>query len=402
MRDDAPVTPTALPDDVTGEAIAGWLSRMVQTPSVNPLHAGPSCGVPGERAFAEALAEWFLGLGASSIELDEVLDGRPNVYARFAGRTDRLVVIDAHLDTVTVENMTDPPFDGRIDGGHVWGRGSLDTKASLAVICALIESWQRRGFRPEPELLVVGTVGEEAGGLLGAHAFRSWAQREGLHVDQMVICEPTECHPIHGHKGAVALRIEVHGESAHSSTPHQGRNAIFAAARMITALEEHHAELVAAPPTTAVGTGTLLVSMVNGGVAPNVVPDRCTVLVGRRMAPGEVPQQEFDRIEAIARAACPLPITVEPVLRNAQGEPGSPAFYQDPDSSLIALLADAAGTRPATAPFGTNALRYDGFAREKCVFGPGSIDDAHKATECVEIAELVRTARAYTAWLDPA
>lgn len=391
-----------LPDDLTGDVIAAWLSRMVRIPSVNPLHGGPSCGVPGETAYAEALADWFAGLGASAVDLDDVLDGRPNVYARFPGRTDRLAVIDVHLDTVTVENMTDPPFDGRVEDGRVWGRGSLDTKASLAVICALIESWQRRGWRPEPELLVVGTVGEEAGGLLGAQAFRGWAQRQDLVVDQMVICEPTECRPIHGHKGAVGLRIHVHGESAHSSTPERGKNAIFAAALIITALEEHHGELVAGPAHTEVGTGTLIVSMITGGVAPNVVPDRCTLTVGRRIAPGEDPQQEFDRIEAIARAACPLPIIVEPVLRGPNGEPGSPAFYQDPTSSLIDVLAAASGTHPATAPFGTNALRYDGFAREKCVFGPGAIDDAHKSTESVAIADLLRTARAYTAWLDPA
>ena len=383
------------------EKLAAWVSRLVQVPSVNPLHAGPHCQEPGEIAIGLAVSDWFGGFGAADIELDEVLDGRCNFYAFFHGRTDRLAVLDVHLDTVTVENMTDPPFDGRIDEGRVWGRGALDTKASLGTMAALLEHWHDEGLRPEPNLLVVGTVGEEAGGLLGAARFRIWAEQHRLEIDQLVICEPTSLRPIHGHKGAIGLRITVEGRSAHSSTPDEGENAIFAAAHLIVALEQHHAELISAPATTEVGTGTLIVSMVNGGIAANVVPDRCTLTVGRRLVPGEDPQREYEALEALSRAACPLPITVEPIVRQADGSPGSSAFYQSPDTELIRTLATAAGTAPATAPFGTNALRYIGLAREACVFGPGRIEDAHMATESVRIDDLVRTADAYTAWLRP-
>lgn len=171
---------------------------------------------------------------------------------------------------------------------------------------------------------------------------------------------------------------------------------------MITALETHHYELVAQTATTEVGTGTLLVSMINGGIAGNVVPDRCVITVGRRIAPGENVTVVYDGIVELARQACSLPIEVEAIYTTPEGLPGSPAFYQSPHSSLVQTLADAAGTKPATAPFGTNALRYDGFAREKVVFGPGNIEDAHRSTECVEIADLRRTAKAFTAWLNPA
>ena len=68
----------------------------------------------------------------------------------------------------------------------------------------------------------------------------------------------------------------------------------------------------------------------------------------------------------------------------------------------MGLRITVLGSRPTTAPFGTNALRYDGFAREKVVSGPGNIELAHRSTECNEITDLVRTAEAFTAWLDPA
>ena len=153
--------------DITPDLIADSVASLVRIPSVNPLQAGPraaEAGPIGEAPLAAHLAERFEELGAREVVLDEVLDGRPNVYGCFPGRTDRLVVLDVHTDTVTVEHMTDPPFDGRITDGCVWGRGALDTKASMGVMLALLDVWQRAGRRPDPTLLVVGSVGEEAGG----------------------------------------------------------------------------------------------------------------------------------------------------------------------------------------------------------------------------------------------
>src|SRR5690606_6002128 len=110
------------------------VAELVRIPSVNPLQGGPratAAGPIGERALAEHLARRFEALGAHEVVLDPVVDDRPNVYATFPGRRDRLAVLDVHTDTVAVEHMTDPPFDGRIADGCVWGRGALDTKASL-------------------------------------------------------------------------------------------------------------------------------------------------------------------------------------------------------------------------------------------------------------------------------
>ena len=84
------------PVSANADALAGWVSRLVQIPSVNPLHAGPNSGVVGEKALAVALAEWFEELGATEVILDEVYDDRPNIYAFFPGRTERIVAVDVH------------------------------------------------------------------------------------------------------------------------------------------------------------------------------------------------------------------------------------------------------------------------------------------------------------------
>lgn len=387
------------------DQLANAVAELVRIPSVNPLQAGPisdAHGPQGERQLAEHLADRFDALGAAEVVLHDIVDERANVYGVFPGRTDRLVVLDVHTDTVAVEHMTDPPFDGRIDDGHVWGRGALDTKASLGVITALLAEWQRAGARPEPTLLVVGSIAEEAGGLLGATHFRTWADERGLEVDQMIVAEPTRLSPIHGHKGGASLRITIHGASAHSSLPHLGKNAIQAAVPVIAAYQTEHDRLQQLEPTSELGNGTISVTTIEGGIGTNVIPPSCTLTVGRRIVPGEDAQQVYADLEQLAHDSCPLPVTVEPAMPpGPDGNPGVDAFYQSADSALVRQLAEWAGTTPTVAPFGTNALRYAGFAREKVVFGPGAIDDAHQATECVAIADLVTTADVYTRWLDP-
>ena len=370
------------------------LAEAVGINSVNPGQAGERSGDSTEEALAQWVADRADALGAS-VTLDEVEPGRPNVYAEFPGRSDTVVAVDVHLDTVGVEHMTDDPFDGRVEGGKVYGRGSVDTKATFGVLFPILEDVAAGNFDLEPTLLLVGTVGEEVGGLPGAYRFQEWLNSEGRRLNSLVVAEPTLCAPVHGHKGGLGMELTIHGHAAHSSKPELGANAITAAARVVAALQNQHELLVAQEPTTGMGTGTLSVTEINGGRARNIIPDNCTVYAGRRVAPGEDPYQIFDELSAVVtEAAKPLDVTVEMVNGRA-----SSAFYQDPDSELVQLLATIADTSPELATYGTNALAYDDIADHLVVFGPGSIDQAHQAVEWVDIDELDRADAVYRRWL---
>src|SRR5688500_6545867 len=112
---------------VTGEQLAGWLSRLVRIPSVNPAQAGPKARKPREARIAEAVAGWFREFGGE-VAIEEVLPGRPNVYGVWDTGSHRWAGVDAHVDTVGVEQMTGDPFSGAIENGRVHGRGAVDTK----------------------------------------------------------------------------------------------------------------------------------------------------------------------------------------------------------------------------------------------------------------------------------
>jgi acetylornithine deacetylase/succinyl-diaminopimelate desuccinylase-like protein len=319
-----------------------------------------------------------------------IAPARPNVYGIWRNGSSRWVALDVHTDTVSVETMQGDPFDGRIADGRVYGRGSVDTKASLAVALAVIEAAQQAGKALNANLIVAATIGEETGGG-GAEGFARWVREQGIPLEQLMVAEPTLCAPIYGHKGGAGIEFEVHGVAAHSSTPELGQNAISAAAHLILAFDQEAQRLSSQPPSSEMGSPRLSVTVINGGLARNIIPDLVKLAVSRRMVPGEDPAQVAEALLEFARQHCPLPVSM-----NYHG--GFGAFYQPPNTAWIEELSEWSGMSPTTAPYGTNMFAYLGLAKEAVVFGPGSIERAHRDVEWVDIAELEKAAGVYERW----
>lgn len=372
---------------------AQWLRRLVQIPSVNPHVAALEDGAPGEKALAEQIASWFTELGGN-VCLDEVMPDRPNVYGIWTGRSDRWIAVDVHMDTVSAAPMSKDKFSGRIANQRVYGRGAVDTKASLGIILTLLEQMQRLNTRPGPNLLVGATVDEEIGAT-GAPAFARWMAQQPFRVEQIAVAEPTCCRPVYGHKGVVRLEFDIAGKSAHSSQPHRGQNAVVAAAKLIAALDQEDKQMQRARPASALGSPTLTVSVVRGGSGINVVPDSCHVALDRRVVDYEDAKTVADDLVDLARAHCDLPF-------QCRRQKELDAFYQEPDTPWVQQLARWSDSSPQVVPYGTNAWAYHEIVEQRIVIGPGSIDQAHGAEEWVELSELKRMADVYTRWWDPA
>lgn len=371
------------------DTLARELSALVRVPSVTPMHAGPRSGAGGEQRFAMVVAERCRSLGAQ-VHLDPVMPERPNVIAVWHGGSDRWLGIDVHSDTVGVERMRGDPFGGRIEDERVFGRGAVDTKATLAICLALLQALHDAGQRPAHNLLLAITCDEE-GTARGAPALATWLGGRGLQLDEMVIAEPTQCAAVHGHKGVLRQTFEVRGAAAHSATPARGRNAVLSAARLALAFEAENERLHAHEPASPLGTPTLTVSMLEGGQGPSVVPDRARLTIDRRVVTGESTEDLAKRYAAMAQDVSDLPIEVTTTH-------AIDAFYQPSDSPLVRGFSEWAGTEPATVAYCTNAWAYAQVARQRIVIGPGSIDQAHGEVEWVTLDELERMAQAMAAW----
>lgn len=375
---------------VTATNIAPWVSRLVRIPSVNPEQAGPRAGIPGEGALAERLAGWFAEAGAEVIT-EEVLPGRPNVYGLWRGTGERWLGVDVHTDTVGVEAMTDDPFDGRIEDGRVWGRGAVDTKATLGILLALLHQRQQSGgSRLVNNLLVAATIDEEVGGA-GAAAVARRLRAGMLRVDQLLVAEPTDGRPVIGHKGVARLSLTFQGQAAHSAHPEQGRNAIVAAAAVVRAFAAEH-ERLQRGPVGLLGAPALTVTRLAGGSGVNVVPEQCTLTADRRLVGGEDPQAVLNALTRLATEASPLPLV-------AEGRISGPAFEQS-ETAWVRGMSALTGHAPASAPYFTNAAAYPGLPLECIVFGPGSIEQAHRAREWVSLEALEHAAGVYARWLE--
>ena len=365
-----------------------WLSRVVQIPSVNPSHTGKP-EISGEGRLAAQLVEWFSAFGGE-VHSEDIYPNRPNIYAIWKGQTDRWVAVDVHTDTVGVAQMSGDPFDGRIADGRVYGRGAVDTKATLGVVLALLETMHQNNLTSQPNILIAATADEEDGAQ-SAPIFANWIRKQQIPLSELMVAEPTLCRPVYGHKGGVRLEFTVKGVASHSAQPHLGKNAIYGAAHAIIALEAEHERLQSLPPATEVGLPTITVSIINGGIGGNIVPDTCRFQTGYRMVPGEQQADVVARLEKIVHENCPLPVETQ-ILG------GIDPFYQSPDTAWIRQLTEWSGQTPVTAPYGTNAWAYGDLPGECVVLGPGSIDQAHGEVEWVEISELAKLTRIYERW----
>lgn len=304
-------------------------------------HEGPA---------VDYLARLLDGLGYRVIR-QPVTPGRDNLYAY---REPPLVVFSTHLDCV-------PPYVPlREDATHLHGRGSCDAKGLAAAMVAAAEQLAAEGERRIGLLFVVG---EENGsdGAQVAHAL-------GPKGRYLINGEPTENRLSIGQKGSLKVVLECDGRAAHSAYPDEGRSALLP---LLDTLERLRRLPLATDPM--LGPSTLNIGVLDGGVAPNVIPPaaRAELLV-RLVGPSDQPRREI--------AACAAPgvrVTFPTELPYFKNTAPPPAGWE---TTVVSYASDL--------PF--HAAWGQGFQ-----LGPGTIRVAHTSEERIAKAELLEGVRLY-------
>jgi acetylornithine deacetylase len=396
-----------------------WLQTLrdlVATPSVNPMGRAVSGPEFFEHRVTEYLEKLFDRLGIVSGR-QSISPQRDNIVARLAGRPSpqdggKVIMLEAHQDTVPVEGMTIPPFAATVENGRLYGRGSCDIKggmvAMLAVMARLAEERRRllpgtlskgEGEKQTPTVVMACTVNEEHG-FTGANGLcKLWAVPNEIFPrkpDAIVVAEPTELQVIVAHKGAVRWRLHTRGRSSHSSAPEKGANAIFRMAKVLAALERYQKEIVGTLAEHALcGRPTLSVGTISGGISVNTVPDRATIEVDRRLAPGEDPQVARQHVIDFVNRETGLGEFIEndlPYLQSRGLSDANNGVLAERLASAVRGLGIDSRTRGVA--FGTDAGCYSAAGVPTVVFGPGSIEQAHTADEWVPLGEIERAIEA--------
>jgi acetylornithine deacetylase len=376
------------------------LGNLVTLPSVNPYQDTERTSVPyGEARVADTVLRYFRALGVS-VERQPVLPGRDNVVVRVPGRDAAAppLLLEAHMDTVEANGMP-APFTPRLEGGRMYGRGTCDTKASLAAMMWSLRQVIQQGPPVSRGVCLVAAVDEEF--------MQSGVRRlveSGMRFSGAVVGEPTSLHVVPAHNGLLYLRVVARGQAAHTSAPQRGVNAIYTMTDAIHALRGGVASTYPFRHHPLCGNPQLTVSMIRGGSSAHVVPDQCEVIIDRRVIPGENWRQALDEIQGWIDASLDADtaqrIEVQPPYKVTLpvNTPTDHPLVQGLRQAVESVLGSA---QIAGVPYNTDAAHLAAAGVPVVVFGPGDIAQAHTVGEYVEIDQVVAAGEILQQFLRP-
>jgi acetylornithine deacetylase/succinyl-diaminopimelate desuccinylase-like protein len=335
---------------------------------------------------------------AIEVPIDGPGDRRVCVTAGF-GPDDRILYFHGHYDVVPAQHSDQ--FVPRIEGGKLTGRGSADMKSGVAFMIhvAAILRDLKLPWRAGLGLCLVPD--EEIGGARGS-GYLAGHGLLGRNAIGMLTAEPTGGVIWNGSRGAVSMRITVHGRTAHVGLAHSGINAFEGMLEVANSLRAVQAEIAERQTAFSIGPDVarrsilLLGGMAKSGTGFNVVPDRASFTLDRRTNPEEDLAAEKTRIleviEEVGRQGWDIDVEVL--------QEGDASASSD-DEPLALQLAAAVGAVTGSAPRfelcpGLLELRY--YARlgiPAYAYGPGSLELAHQSAESVDLHEIRDVAAVY-------
>lgn len=361
--------------------VADLAAALVRIESENP---------PGnEGACARFIHEWFRERDVDAELVDRPFADRPQVAAT-VGSGEPTVVLNGHLDTVPVgdpDRWSYPPFGGERDDGRLYGRGSVDMKAGLAIAMATMVDARDRLEPGAGTLVFHGAIGEET----GDPGTRTLLEA-GYDGTYGIVLEPTDFRVATRAKGLVCYTITVHGESSHASRPDQGDNAILRSQPVIDAITSYDDRL-RTRTDDLVGSAYANVTEFAADVGGNlgVLPGKAEFVLDRRVLPGE----SIGDVET----------EVSTLLETLETEHGIDVAYEEVERyesatvptncRLAELLRSHTSTHRSgvAAPWGIEAatdvrnLVHDA-GMEAVTWGPGSLAEAHTVDESVDLAAV--------------
>jgi len=327
---------------------------------------------------------------------------RYNLCANLSVGAEKTLVIYAHLDVVPAEGPWDTdPFQAVAKNGRVYGRGVSDCKGSIAALIAALDALLKNG-KPKYNLSVLLTTDEEVGGYSGLCYLTDLGLVKG---DMMLCMDGFSDDVVIGSNGIIHWDLAVHGKSVHSGSSFLGTNAVEKSIPVMNALmdlkktvQSRRSLLPASSALEAMGKKNLMpilnITVINGGIKENIVPDICNLRGDRRVIPEESMDEAMAEIE---RALEPIDVDFD-----LKFSPGYPPMSVNPDHPWVWEVRNAVERGMDFFPrmSGAQGSLDQAYATEKtgiatCVFGVGRQleSNIHGLNENVRVSDLNGFAR---------
>ena len=275
--------------EIDSSYVQATLSELISINSVNPSLIP---GAPGESQIAACVAGQMKSLGLEVLRL-EPEPGRVSVVGkrRGAGNGSSLM-LNAHYDTVGVENMP-RPFDPVVHEGRMFGRGAYDMKASLAASLGAVKALNEARIDLKGDLFVAAVADEEYASLGTSDLLRQ------VSTDGAIVTEPTQLQICVAHKGFIWLEVETIGKAAHGSRVDLGIDANMKMGQFLARLSGLEAALRRQGSHSLLGPASLHAATLAGGTELSAYASRCRLGIERRTLPGEDPENAIEEIRTI-------------------------------------------------------------------------------------------------------
>ena len=312
--------------------------------------------------------------------LEVIRDGDAIIARPNLGRAKR-VVIAGHIDTVPVADNLPVKFLQFEREQVLWGRGTVDMKAGVAVQLKLAATITE----PNVDVTWVFYDHEEVDAALNGLGRISRNRPELLNAQFAVLCEPSSAQVEGGCNGTMRAKVTTRGVKAHSARPWMGENAVHKMGEVLVKLAAHTPDEVAVDGL--VYRESLNAVLVSGGIATNVIPDECQLTVNYRFAPSK---SAADAEAHLRDFFAGHELEVVDVAEGAR--PGL-------DLPEAAAFVAAVGSTPKPKYGWTDVARFSALGIPAVNFGPGDPNKAHADDENVPVSQIYACETALAKWL---
>ncbi len=382
-----------------------FLARLVEIPSDNP---------PGDcEAHAETAAVLLEGLGFA-VERHPVptpvvqasgMRSAVNLVVRKRFGGGPTVALNAHGDVVPPGGgWSKDPYGAEIHAGSLYGRGAAVSKSDFATYSFALLALQAAGVPLAGSVELHFTYDEEVGGVIGP----KWLLEEDISKPDYVISAGFSYAVVTAHNGCLHLDVTIKGKQAHAAMPHTGADALEAAAGVLTVLYDHRRRLTSIhSQVNGIDTPSLTVGLISGGINTNVVPDKVSLRLDRRLIPEEDPARVEADLRLLIEDHVRVPGTSCKIEQILLAEALVPIAGTERLSGLLERHASDIMGEPVTShgvPLYTDARHYAKADIPTVLYGAGPhsvleanahgadehlrLDDLRKATEVVALALL--------------
>jgi len=302
------------------------------------------------------------------------------------------IILSGHTDVVPVsKGWTSDPFIATVKDDKLFGRGSCDMKGFIACVLAFVPTLSKTNL--DRDIHFSFTFDEETA-CIGAPLLIKELKKRDITDGICIIGEPTKMKIIDAHKGMNEYTIHFEGLAGHSSQPQKGVNAIEYASKYVNKLLELRNELIKRGPENCIFDpphSTLSVGGISGGIAHNVIADKCKVEWETRPVVKEDGIFVTDQIDKfVNEELLPQMKMVFPnsnIRKEIIGE--VIGFNRIKDSEACEFVSSITGDNSReVVSFGTEAGLFQEIGISTVVCGPGSIEQAHKIDEFIELSEI--------------